>query len=71
MIEDVSLNVLLDDSIEKPKVDDDEPTLDEAANVAEEQIDVADDRYKCDIWYKDNSPCVYRSTTATEMLKHT
>jgi hypothetical protein len=71
MIEDVSLNVLLDDSIEKPKVDDDEPTLDEAANVAEEQIDVANDRYKCDIFYKDNSPCVYRSTTATEMLKHT
>ena len=29
------------------------------------------DLFKCDVWYKDNSPCVYKSPTAALMFKHT
>ena len=28
------------------------------------------EKYKCDVWFKDNSECFYKSSTPTDMLKH-
>ena len=74
MIEDSSLSVLLNDSIEddvsRKQLILNIPTLEESVGEVENTMNTAVEKYKCDVWYKDNIPCVYESTTATDMLKH-
>ena len=71
MIEDISANVLLDEDLEKMEVKPLVTVLDEASGEDEKVNKISADLFECDVWYKDNSPCVYKSPTADLMFKHT
>ena len=71
MAEDISIEALLNDSTEKNDVLMlDCPTLEEFQEEDKNQTKRREEKYKCDVWYKDNSPCYYKSTSPTDVLEH-
>ena len=62
MIEDMTISSY--DSIDTHEI-----ALEESTN--EEQKKPEPKNYECEVWYKDNSPCDFKSPAASEMLTHT